>query len=53
MYRDRPRADWPIFDDHINMVTEPLDAQALLEEAEGGDNAPLDSISILATYTRT
>lgn len=43
LYRDRPRADWPIFGGQINMVTEPLDAQALLEEAEGGDNAPLDA----------
>ncbi|MBL8146442.1 MAG: VOC family protein [Anaerolineae bacterium] len=42
LYRDRPRTEWRIDDGRIEMTTEPLDAQALLDEAEGGDNAPLD-----------
>ena len=42
LYRDRPRAEWPMDGDTIAMETEPLDVQQLLDEAEGGDSAPLD-----------
>ena len=33
VYRDRPRADWPRRDGQIRMATDPLDLQALLDEA--------------------
>ena len=33
IYRDRPRSDWPMRDGALQMVTDPLDAQALLDEA--------------------
>lgn len=42
LYRDRPRAEWPMRDGRLDMGTDPLDAQALLDEAAGGDSAPLD-----------
>lgn len=42
LYRDRPRAEWPMRDGKIEMGTDPLDAQRLLNEAAGGDDAPLD-----------
>ncbi len=42
LYRDRPRDQWPVEDGSIQMATDPLDAQALLEEAAGFDDAPLD-----------
>src|SRR5207244_988798 len=34
LYRDRPREDWPRDGDGIAMVSEPLDLQALLGEAD-------------------
>ena len=35
LYRDRPRDEWPRNDDgSIGMLTQPLDVQALLAEAE-------------------
>lgn len=34
LYRDRPRAEWPVNrDGHVRMITEHLDLQALLAEA--------------------
>ncbi|MHB1862990.1 MAG: VOC family protein [Gemmatimonadaceae bacterium] len=36
IYRDRPRAAWPVRDGALAMVTEPLDLQALLDEAPSG-----------------
>lgn len=42
LYRDRPRTEWRITGDQIEMTTEALDVQRLLDEAEGGDDAPLD-----------
>ena len=32
LYRDRPRGEWPFRDGKLNMVTEPLDLEDLLEE---------------------
>ncbi len=41
IYRDRPRAAWPVHDGALTMVTEPLDLQALLDGAlTGGEPAP-------------
>ena len=34
VYRDRPRAEWPIADGRLRMVSEPLDVENLLSEAE-------------------
>lgn len=42
LYRDRPRADWPVANGVITMATDPLDAQRLLDEAQDEDDAPLD-----------
>ncbi|HET9706021.1 MAG TPA: VOC family protein [Vicinamibacterales bacterium] len=36
IYRDRPRESWPTVNGQVAMATDPLDLQALLEEAEGG-----------------
>ncbi len=34
LYRDRPRADWPLdADGHLAMITEPLDVEALMRAA--------------------
>jgi catechol 2,3-dioxygenase len=38
IYRDRPRAEWPIVDGVLQMGTEPLDVQNLL--ADGNASAP-------------
>src|SRR5438874_1895525 len=32
LYRDRPREEWPFRDRKLNMLTEPLDLENLLEE---------------------
>jgi len=37
LYRDRPREAWPESGDEVEMTTEPLDVDALLEDAAGGD----------------
>ncbi len=34
VYRDRPRAEWPLADGGVRMTTDPLDVQGLLAEAE-------------------
>jgi catechol 2,3-dioxygenase len=34
VYRDRPRADWPMEDGRLRMGTEPLDVESLLREAD-------------------
>jgi catechol 2,3-dioxygenase len=36
IYRDRPRADWPIVDGHLSMGAEPLDFEAILADDVGG-----------------
>ncbi|OYV74461.1 MAG: hypothetical protein B7Z72_00100 [Gemmatimonadetes bacterium 21-71-4] len=33
IYRDRPRAEWPMRDGALDMVTDPLDVQAMLDQA--------------------
>lgn len=33
VYRDRPRSDWPRVDGQLQMATDPLDLQALVDEA--------------------
>lgn len=35
MYRDRPRAEWPIRNGQLEMVTDPLDTHGLLRELTG------------------
>lgn len=39
LYRDRPRAEWPVGSNGIAMVTEPLDVAGLMAELDG--TAPL------------
>jgi catechol 2,3-dioxygenase len=39
VYRDRPRAEWPVANGELQMVTDPLDAQGLLALA-GDDGWP-------------
>lgn len=39
LYRDRPRAEWPIVNGKLNMVTEPLDLDELLAELPPPDTA--------------
>jgi catechol 2,3-dioxygenase len=34
IYRDRPRAEWPLQGDRIRMATDPLDADGILGEAD-------------------
>jgi catechol 2,3-dioxygenase len=38
IYRDRPRAEWPIVDGRLRMRTDPLDLDALLDQASSGDD---------------
>jgi catechol 2,3-dioxygenase len=42
LYRDRPRAQWPLTEGGVAMTTDPLDTHSLLAEASGTDDAPLD-----------
>lgn len=35
LYRDRPRAEWPVANGELQMVTDPLDAASLLALADG------------------
>ncbi len=37
VYRDRPRAEWPLSNGDLQMVTEPLDARGLLALAPDGE----------------
>ncbi len=36
IYRDRPRAEWPLRDGRLRMATDPLDVDGLLAESAGG-----------------
>lgn len=38
IYRDRPRAEWPVVGGHLHMGADPLDLDALLAEAGGADS---------------
>jgi catechol 2,3-dioxygenase len=38
IYRDRPRHEWPIVGGHLRMGADPLDLEALLEEAGRAEN---------------
>lgn len=37
VYRDRPRAEWPMANGELQMVTDPLDAASLLALADGAE----------------
>lgn len=37
VYRDRPRAEWPVMNGELQMVTDPLDAQGLLALVDGAE----------------
>lgn len=37
IYRDRPRAEWPVTNGELQMVTDPLDAASLLALADGAE----------------
>jgi catechol 2,3-dioxygenase len=52
VYRDRPRAEWPITDGRLRMVSEPLDIEDLLGEAQSGFEAALAPWTGLAPETR-
>lgn len=41
LYVDRPRTEWPTREGKLEMVTEPLDLQALVAEACGTDTNPV------------
>jgi len=44
IYCDRPRAEWPLADDgRVQMVTDPLDLEALATEATGAETVPSGS----------
>lgn len=49
IYRDRPRADWPRFNDGIRMDTLPMDIDGVLGELDGqpGEWAGLDAGTVL------
>lgn len=47
IYRDRPRAEWPIEGGRLRMVTDPLDVDGILDELK----APNETWSGLATQT--
>ncbi len=40
IYRDRPRAEWPMSDGRLAMVTEPLDLRPLLDASQAGGEVP-------------
>jgi catechol 2,3-dioxygenase len=42
IYRDRPRAEWPMAGAQVRMSNAPLDLEGLLREAEGGSAQGLD-----------
>ena len=48
VYRDRPRAEWPIVNGHLHMGVEPMDLDALLAEAgEAGSGAGLAAGTVI------
>jgi catechol 2,3-dioxygenase len=40
IYRDRPRAEWPLQQGHIRMATDPLDVEGVLSGAASGRPTP-------------
>ena len=47
VYRDRPRAEWPIVDGQLQMGADPLDLDAILGEDQGGDGHGLASGTVI------
>lgn len=47
IYRDRPRESWSRVDGQLAMATDPLDLQALLDEAEGGAWSGLEAGTVM------
>lgn len=43
IYHDRPRERWPMRDDHVELTTDPLDVDALIDESTGGRVLPESS----------
>jgi catechol 2,3-dioxygenase len=39
IYRDRPRAEWPISQGELQMTLDPLDARGILAESDGNESA--------------
>ena len=52
VYRDRPHHDWPIANGRLQMVSEPLDTEALLREAESARQRPDAAWTGLSPETR-
>ena len=47
IYRDRPREEWPVVDGQLRMGADPVDLEALLEEAgraDSGAGLPADTV---------
>jgi catechol 2,3-dioxygenase len=40
LYRDRPRDEWPVTDEGLQMATLPLDLEGVLSEAPSGETSP-------------
>jgi catechol 2,3-dioxygenase len=47
VYRDRPRAEWPIVNGRLQMGADPLDLDAILDEDEGRDGHGLASGTVI------
>jgi len=47
IYRDRPRADWPEVDGRLHMGVDPLDLDALLEQADDRASSDLDAGTVV------
>jgi len=47
IYRDRPRAEWPVVNGQLRMGADPVDLDALLAEAGTGGGAGLASTSVM------
>ena len=47
VYRDRPRADWPMVNGRLQMGADPLDLDAILAEDGGRDGHGLDAGTVI------
>jgi catechol 2,3-dioxygenase len=47
IYRDRPRAEWPVVDGQLHMGADPIDFDALLGEPGSDGGACLDSATVM------
>jgi catechol 2,3-dioxygenase len=47
IYRDRPRAEWPMVEGRLHMGTDPLDLDALMAESSDGSATALDPDTVI------